>query len=214
MSNGKRSRSSAHVLPLDAGKKDHTTAKPTPPVPTPLIHGLKVKIAVDDARGGCHMSWVEVANYPAEGGLEAFYRLIHQAPDDSFMTADAQGSVSFASIVAIRRPKDEGEEFPVKIAASARGAPKRLYARLRTRIGLGRGEIVEVANVPWTEDGIAHFGWLAGKHRRCEFVTTDFGFMPLRGVKLEDLKMPGAEPERRIERLKPEDILRPEDFPE
>jgi len=211
MSKTKRSRVTGNLLRLDAGKKDFTTpSKPTPPVPTPLIHGLQVKIVLRGERP----VWVEVANYPAEGGLDAFYDLIHRAPDDSFMTADAQGSIAFSSIVAIRRPKDSGEEYPIKVEVSPPGVPKRFYQRLRVPIGLGRGEIVDVANVPWTENGIAHFARLIGKHRRCEFVTTDFGFMPLRGVKLEDLVMPGAKPEPKAERLRPEDMLRPEDFPE
>jgi len=212
MSKTKRSRAASNLLRLDAGKKDRTIpSKPTPPEPSPLIACLRVKIAVAP---GSSPIWVDVANYPAEGGLEAFYDLIHHAPDDCFMTADARGSVAFASIVAIGRPKDAGEEYQVKVEPSPAGAPKRLYRRLPVPVGLGRGEIVEVANVPWTENGIAHFARVIGKHRRCEFVTTDFGFMPVRGVRLEDLVMPGAAPEPKSVRIRPEDMLRPEDIPE
>lgn len=212
MSKPKHSRAHGKLLRLDAGKKDLTTpSKPTPPEPAPLLPCLKVKIALAQDRAP---SWVEVANYPAEGGLEAFFDLIHRAPDDCFMADDGRWSISFASIVAIRRPKDSGEEFPVKVEPSPPGAPKRLYERLRTAVGIGREEIVEVANVPWTENGIAHFARIAGKHRHCDFVTTDSGFLPLKGVKLENLVMPGSEPERVRERLRPEDMLRPEDLPE
>lgn len=212
MSKPKHSRAPGKLLRLDAGKKDLTTpCKPTPPAPTPLIPGLKVKVVL---ASGQTPIWVEVANYPAEGGLEAFYDLIHRAPDDSFLTADGRGSFSFTAIAAIRRPKDSGEEFPVRVEASPPEAPRRHYARLRATIGLGRDEVVDVANVPWTENGIAHFARVAGKYRACDFMTTDFGFVPVKGVKLESLVMPGTTPERKVERLRPEDILRPEDLPE
>lgn len=212
MSKPKHSRAPGKLLRLDAGKKDLTTpSKPTPPEPAPLIPCLKVKVVL--APGQAPM-WVEVANYPAEGGLDAFFDLIHRAPDDSFMTADGLGSISFSSITAIRRPRDSGEEFPVKVEASPPGAPRRHYERLRVLVGLGRGEIVEIANVPWTENGIAHFGRVVGKHHRCDFVTTDFGFLPVKGVGLKDLKMPGEAPAPKSERIRPEDMLRPEDFPE
>ncbi len=217
MSNAKRSRAASNVVPLAAGKKDHTTpAKFAPPTPAPLIACLKVKVILGkDARGDDRPPlWVEAANYPADGGLEAFFDLIHRAPDDCFMSADARGCIAFASIVAIRRPKDPCDEFPVKADVSPPGAPRRLYRRLRVPIGSGRQEIVEVANVPWTENGIAHFGTVVGKHRRCDFLTEDYGFVPARAVRLEDLKMPGEPPAPRHERLRPEDILRPEDLPE
>lgn len=212
MSKPKRSRATGNLLRLDAGKKVPTTpSKPTPPEPAPLIPCLKVKVVLASERAPV---WVEVANYPAEGGLEAFYDLIHRAPDDSFMTADGRGSFSFASIVAIRRPKDSGGEFPVRVEASPPEAPKRRYERMLVMVGAGRGEIVAVANVPWTENGIAHFGRVLGKHRQCDFVTTDFGFLPVKSVKLEDLRMPGDLPVSKTQRLRPEDMLRPEDLPE
>lgn len=212
MSKPKRSRATGNLIRLDVGKKDFTTpTKPTPPEPTPLIPCLKVKVIMATNRAP---DWVEVANYPSEGGLEAFFDLIHRAPDDCFMTADGRGSIAFASIAAIRRPKDSGEEFPVKVDPSPPGAPRRFYERLKTTAGLGRDEIVEVANVPWTENGIAHFARLIGKHHRCDFVTMDSGFLPVKGVRLESLVMPGVKPERPLERLRPEDILRPEDLPE
>jgi hypothetical protein len=212
MSKPKPSRATGKLLRLDAGKKDLTTPlKPSPPEPAPSIPCLKVKVVMRPAEAPI---WVEVANYPAEGGLDAFYDLIHRAPDDCFMTADARGSISFTAIVAIRRPKDSGEEFPVQVRGSPPGTPPRLYRRLRVPVGLGRGEIVDVANVPWSENGIAHFARVIGKHRRCDFITTDFGFMPVRGVKLEDLAMPGEPNAPKTVRLRPEEILRPEDIPE
>ncbi|GEM_PF-2182938 len=215
MSNAKRSRAAA-VVPLAAGKKDRTTPmKFTSPESAPLIPCLKVKVVVGKDRLGEDRPpiWVEAANYPAEGGLEAFYDLIHRAPDDSFMLADAGGCIAFASIVAIRRPSGDGE-YPVKVEPSPPGMPKRLYRRLRVPVGHGRQEIVEVANVPWNENGIAHFGLVISKHRRCDFITSDYGFIPVRSVRLEDLKMPGEPIAPRHARLAPEDILRPEDLPE
>ena len=87
MSKPRRSRATGDLLRLDAGKKDLTTpSKLTPPEPAPLMPCLKVKVIAGTDRAP---RWVEVANYPAEGGLEAFYDLIHRAPDDCFMTADA-----------------------------------------------------------------------------------------------------------------------------
>jgi hypothetical protein len=159
-------------------------------------------------------AWVEVANYPADGGLEAFYDLIHRAPDDCFMTGDALWTIEFASIVAIRRPKDPADEYPVKVERTPAGNPQRLYRRLRTVIRLGREEIVEVANVPWNDAGIAHFGRVVSRHRRCDFITSDRGFLPVRGLRLEDLAMPDDPPASRNVRLAPEDVLRPEDLPE
>jgi len=210
MSTAKRSRSTSNVLRLDAGKKERTPpAKPKPPEPAPLIPCLKVKVVIGDVT-----TWVGVANYPAEGGLDAFYDLIHRAPDDCFMTSDAGGTLSFSSIVAIRRPKDDGEEYPVKVEASPPGEPRRLYERLRVKIGAGRGEVVDVANVPWTENGLAHFALVIGKHRRCDFITADFGFLPVRGVRREDLKMPGQPEDPPREKLRPEDIASADDYPE
>lgn len=212
MSKPKRSRAAGNLIRLDAGKKDHTTpSMPTPPAPAPLMACLKVRVAMAP---GYAPLWVEVANYPADGGLEAFYDLIHRAPDDCFMTADASASISFASIVAIGRPKDTGDEYPVRVCPSPPGAPRLHYERLRVPIALGRGEIVEVANVPWTENGIAHFARVLGKHRRCDFVTTDFGFVPVRGVKLEDLRMPGESVEPKSSRILPADVASLDDFTE
>lgn len=211
MSHAKRSRATGNLVRLDAGKKDHTTPiKPKPPDAAPLIHCLQVKVILSDGRS----EWVEVANYPAEGGLDAFYDLIHRAPDDGFMTSDARWTLAFASIAAIRRPKDPADEYPVKVERTPVGEPRRLYRRLRTVIRLGREEAVEVANVPWNDLGIAHFGRVVSRHRRCDFVTTDHGFLPVRGLSLEDLIMPDDPPASRIVRLAPGDILRPEDLPE
>ncbi|MEK7545871.1 MAG: hypothetical protein AAB554_02220 [Patescibacteria group bacterium] len=217
MSNPKRSRASGNVIPLDAGKKDRTTPMPlTAPAPPPMIACLKVKVVIGKDGEGKDLPprWVEVANYPSEGGLEAFYDLIHRAPDDSFLTADAAGSIPFASIVAIRRPKDSCEEFPVKVGASPNGSPKLHYRRLRVKFGRNRDEIVDIANVPWSENGIAHFALLIGKHRRCDFLTSDYGFLNVAGVDLEDLTMPGDPPTAARAKFRPEDILRLEDLPE
>ena len=116
MSKPKRSRAPGNLIRLDAGKKDLTTpSKFVPPDPAPLIPCLKVKIV---AAAGQAPIWVEVANYPAEGGLEAFYDLIHRSPDDCFMTADAATSISFTSIVAIGRPKDSDGEYQVQVKPS------------------------------------------------------------------------------------------------
>lgn len=211
MSNAKRSRATGNLVRLDGGKKERAvSALPAPPEAAPLIACLQVKVVL----AGGRTEWIEVANYPAEGGLEAFYDLIHRAPDDSFMTDDARWSFPFASIVAIRRPKDPGDEYPVRVEASPPGEPRRLYRRLKVVLRLGREEIVDVANVPWNENGIAHFGRLIGRQRRCDFVSTDHGFLPVRGVHLEDLAMPGEPAAPRRMRLNPEDVLRPEDLPE
>jgi hypothetical protein len=210
MSNAKRSRATGNLVPLDAGKKNHAPLPPTAPDPGPLIPCLKVKVLIAKD----HAIWVEVANYPAEGGLDAFYDLIHTAPDDHFMMADRAGSLGFSSIIAIGKPKEPEGEFPVMVQPSPPGEPLRLYRRLKVPVELGRVHIVEVANVPWTDAGIAHFGRLIAKHRRCDFETTEPGYMPARCVKLEDLRMPEQAPETAQTKLRSEDILRPEDIPE
>lgn len=203
----------SNVIPFASNKKEPEGIMP--PEGAPIFAGLKVKVALTDRKGATTEHWVEVANYPADGGLDAFYDLIHAAPDDAFMTADAQVTLPFAAILAIGKPREPHAEYPVKVEPTPGDGPKRLYARLQVLHGpgTGKGETVTVANVPWTDVGIMHLSHLCRQRRRCDFVTQDHGFLPLRGVKLEELWITPETPPR-PKRLHPDDMLRPEDFPD
>lgn len=188
----------------------HSSTKEAPS--TPMVNCLKAKVVLRGSDGAAFFEWVEVANYHSDGGLVAFIDLMRSAPDDSFMTADAAGKFTFASVVAVRGVKDSGE-VAVKPSASDPDAPKRTYTRLNVPIGTSGEAAVAVANVPWDENGLAHFAMLIGKYRDHDFVTEDFGFMPGRDVIPSRMTMPGKPPAARLAAMSPRDGVSLKDYP-
>lgn len=192
----------------------HPTQSPVKTAPSsPMVNCLKVQVMLRSSNGTTFTEWVEVANYHSDGGLDAFIDLMRSAPDDGFMTADASGEFDFASIVAVRAHKDSGE-VAIEVDASPPNAPKRMYKRLNVTMGTSGDAAVDVANVPWDENGLAHFAVLLAKYRDYDFVTNDFGFMPGREIIPSRMTMPGEPPRTKFVAMNPRDGVSLKDCPE